>query len=64
MSESKVYCDGCSSLAINGHASHEQGCPNRSKPWIIVESDEGPWALDDGEKWCIPDENWEPEEEQ
>ena len=29
----KVRCDQCDAIAINGQASHELGCPNRSKPW-------------------------------
>lgn len=29
-----VTCDQCQALVINGYASHEFGCPNRSKPWV------------------------------
>jgi hypothetical protein len=42
-----VRCDQCQALAINGFASHEQGCPNRRYPWVVV----------DGE--CVPDKGCE-----
>ncbi len=24
-----TYCDSCEAMSINGHATHERGCPNR-----------------------------------
>ena len=35
-----VCCDQCDALAINGQPCHEQGCPNRGKPWIYDEEKE------------------------
>lgn len=31
-----VKCDQCCALAINGHPSHEQGCPNRRYQWRVI----------------------------
>jgi hypothetical protein len=33
----KIHCDQCCALVLNGHASHEQGCPNQRKPWLLNE---------------------------
>lgn len=28
----KVRCSQCEALVINGHATHETGCPNQPRP--------------------------------
>ena len=27
-------------MAVNGHATHEHGCPNSRKPWVVSDDDE------------------------
>lgn len=40
---STVRCDTCEALAINGHPSHELGCPNSRRPWVVING------------YCLPD---------
>jgi hypothetical protein len=40
----RMKCDQCNMLSISGMATHETGCPNEKKRWV-VEDGEGKWVL-------------------
>jgi len=37
----RIHCDQCQMLSINGHACHETGCPNSRKTWV---PERGEWV--------------------
>lgn len=54
----RVTCDQCNLLSINGIACHEHGCPNAKKTWIVgewvrlVRCQECGYSIPEGESCC------------
>ena len=36
----RIRCSQCEALAINGHATHEQRCPNARRAYDRIETDD------------------------